>query len=343
VTYPVAANDGQTAGVAVLRKSLASFERDLRQFDRPYFFVSPEGVVLMSNQPDAIYRPFWPLSDAQKPDLIRRFGTLDDRPLMTQGVADATWINIGSERDFVRRRFVGHGDWSLVILKPIREIFATRFLGIIITLLVAVMALIYISGKVRRVHDEVQRDNRLQLQEKAEELGVRATTDALTGLSNRYKFEVVLLDEIRRASRYNSPLTMIIFDIDHFKKVNDTYGHPVGDLVLEKLSRFVLGRVRSSDLFARWGGEEFIVLMPGVDGLDGFKAAEKLCEDIRSLAIDQVGGITCSFGVTQYVPGETAAEFMARLDAALYRAKTGGRNQVKLAPAPGAPGQISLA
>jgi diguanylate cyclase (GGDEF)-like protein len=344
-SHPIRAGDGTILGVAVLTKSLDKFEADVRHFDRPYFLVDPDGVIVMTNRPADLRRMLWPLTDAKRTELAPRFGTLSRHPMLEHGVVDATWANVDGEHNYVRRRFADHSDWSLVILKPTREIFATRFLGIVITLLVTIMALIYLLGRGRWVHDQVQLESRLKLQELAQSLGVKASTDPLTGLHNRLKLGSTLIDEILRVDRYKTPLSLVLFDIDNFKKINDTYGHPVGDQVLIQLSRFVPNLIRSTDLLARWGGEEFLILAPGSDGPMAFQAAEKLREAIGSLAFQQVRSVTCSFGVAQYAPGETAADLIARADAALYRAKTGGRNQVKLAlqPAPETPALASVA
>ena len=322
VSYPIRADDGSIVGVAVLAKSLERFEADLRQFNRPYFFVDPDGVVVMTNRPDDLYRTVWPLTAMKRAVLAQRFGALSERSMLKADIVDATWTNVDGDRNYVRRRFANHSAWSLIILKPTHELFATRFLGIVITLLVTIMALIYLLGKARRVHDEIQLDNLLKLQELARTLGVKATTDPLTGLHNRLKLGATLIDEMQRVDRYKTPLSLMLFDIDHFKKINDTYGHPAGDQVLVQLSRFVLNQLRSTDLLVRWGGEEFLTLLTGLDGPKAFRAAEKLRDAIRNMMFDDVGAITCSFGVAQYMPRETAAEFIARADGALYRAKT---------------------
>jgi diguanylate cyclase (GGDEF)-like protein len=333
-SHPIRGRGGTIVGIVVLTKSLDRFETDVRHFDRPYFLVDPDGVVVMSNRPGALLRTLWPLTDAKRTELAPRFGTLGGRPMLERGIVDATWTNVDGERDYVRRRFADHSDWSVVILKPTREIFATRLLGIVITLLVTIMALIYLLGRGRWVHDQVQLESRLKLQDLAQTLGVKASTDPLTGLHNRLKLGSTLSDEIMRVDRYHTPLSLVLFDIDNFKKINDTYGHPVGDQVLIQLSQFVPNLIRSTDLLARWGGEEFLILAPGSDGPMAFQAAEKLREAVGSLMFHEVRSVTCSFGVAQYAPGETAADLIARADAALYRAKTNGRNQVKLAPQP---------
>jgi diguanylate cyclase (GGDEF)-like protein len=333
-SHPIRTSDGRIIGVAVLTKSLDAFEADLRQFDRPYFFIDPEGIVVMTNHREQLLRPFWRLPDDKKAALAERFGTLNDRPMLENEVADATWTNVDGERNYVRRRFANNSQWSLVILKPTREIFASRVLGIVITLLVTIMTLIYLLGRSRWVHDSVQMDNRLRLQELARDLGYKATTDALTGLPNRLKFDQALADEMARALRYKTPLSLVLYDIDHFKQINDTHGHPTGDQTLIELSQFVPNVIRGTDVLARWGGEEFVILMPGCDGSQAYAAAQKLKDAIGSRSFAEVGPVTCSFGVTQYAAGDTAEALVARADEALYRAKINGRNQVALVTSP---------
>lgn len=332
---PIHAADGVIVGALVLTKSLDVFEADLRDFDRPYFFIDPHGVVVMTNRPELLHRTLWPVAGATKASLSREFGRLDDRPLFEHEVVDGTWVGVENERNYVRRHFAANSQWSLVILKPTREIFATRFLGIVITLLVTIMVLIYLLGKGRWVHDDVVADSRSRLQALTHDLGMKATTDPLTGLNNRLHFDQALASEMERSLRFGTPLSLILYDIDHFKRVNDTYGHLTGDNVLVQLSRFVPNLIRTTDVLARWGGEEFIILASGTGGPMAFQAAEKLRDAVGQVVFADVGTLTCSFGVAQWLPGESAAELVARADEALYRAKANGRNQVVLAPQPG--------
>jgi predicted signal transduction protein with EAL and GGDEF domain len=183
--------------------------------------------------------------------MARQFGKLNDRPMLAQPIVDATWISVGGERNYVRRRNANHSQWPLVMLKPTHEIFASRILGIIVTLLVALMSLIYLFGKERWIHDNVQLDKRLKLQELARDLRFQATTDLLTGLFNRLKFNQALATEISRSMRYETPLSLVRYDVDNFKAVNDTHGHQIGDKVLVQLSRFVPSLLRNTDLLAR--------------------------------------------------------------------------------------------
>jgi len=158
-----------------------------------------------------------------------------------------------------------------------------------------------------------------------------AETDRLTGLFNKGKFNEVLKKEIERAKRYKRPLSLIIFDIDHFKRINDTYGHKVGDEVLRELAKVIKSIIRKTDFVVRWGGEEFVILAPETD-LDGaLKLAEKLRQTVEKHQFPTVKNVTISLGVAQYIDEETPEEFIIRADMALYKAKENGRNRVEVA------------
>lgn len=153
-------------------------------------------------------------------------------------------------------------------------------------------------------------------------------TDRLTGLWNRHHFETEIQREIDRAARYRHPATLLMFDIDHFKHVNDEYGHLAGDEVLKEVARCARDTMRTTDLPCRWGGEEFIVLMPETDE-EAVRAAEKLRQYIEAHEFAPVGRITISVGVAQLRVDDDIGGWMRRVDAALYRAKARGRNRVE--------------
>lgn len=279
-----------------------------------------------------LHRELWPLSAAQTAAGYGRFGEANDRPLLPQEIVDSTWITVNGDRDFVRRRNVNHSDWSLVILKPPREIYASRVLGIVTTLLVAIISLIYMFGRERSAYDRVQMERRLNLQALAQDLRSQATTDVLTGLNNRLKFNQSLAAEMARAARYRTPLSLTLFDVDHFKEVNDSYGHNVGDKVLRQFAAVVTENSRNTDILARWGGEEFVMMLPG-NAEAAVRAAEKLRAAVAQTAFDIEAAITCSFGVAEYADGDTPESFVARADRALYQAKLKGRNRVEVSGA----------
>ncbi len=155
-----------------------------------------------------------------------------------------------------------------------------------------------------------------------------AITDKLTGLHNRYFFDQKVKEEFERADRYKIPVSLILFDLDHFKKVNDLWGHGVGDNVLKTVSKVVKGLIRKPDVFARWGGEEFVILMPQTTLEGAFIASEKLREEIGKLDHPSAGMVTASFGCAEWLKGESYESWFKRVDHALYRAKSEGRNRV---------------
>ncbi|WP_028583509.1 sensor domain-containing diguanylate cyclase [Desulfogranum mediterraneum] len=173
-----------------------------------------------------------------------------------------------------------------------------------------------------------QQQQRQELEEINRQLHKQATTDNLTAIFNRQHFNQHLAQEVSRAKRYHSPLSLILFDIDDFKQVNDTLGHLCGDEVLKELSQLVSGRIRQSDTLARWGGEEFALLSPGSDSQQARATAEKLCILINSHTFSIRRRISCSFGVTELVCTENSGDLINRADQALYSAKDQGKNRV---------------
>lgn len=154
-----------------------------------------------------------------------------------------------------------------------------------------------------------------------------ASIDRLTNIYNRRKFEELLTEEYNYFKRYSRPLSGIYFDIDFFKKINDTYGHDIGDEVLISVAGLVKSHIRDSDIFARWGGEEFIILLPETQSNDAFTLAEQLRTIIEMHSFNKVKRVTISMGVTQ-LKKEQLKSFIKRMDLALYEAKHSGRNQV---------------
>jgi diguanylate cyclase len=162
------------------------------------------------------------------------------------------------------------------------------------------------------------------------ELEHLVTTDRLTGVGNRRAFDQLTEIEASLAKRYGVPVSIIMLDIDHFKRINDTYGHAVGDAVLIAIARRISARLRDTDSIVRWGGEEFAV----VTSCTPISGAEVLAEAMRRVVADEpfelVGRVTVSLGVAQLSPEETAAQWVSRADRVMYEAKRSGRNCVRL-------------
>ena len=137
---------------------------------------------------------------------------------------------------------------------------------------------------------------------------------------------------VYRAKRYNEPLSLMIFDIDFFKKINDTHGHGVGDEVLRSLVHVVFQNIRQEDLLARWGGEEFMILMPQTALKSAFDLAERLRKNIEKYEFSKVGKVTVSLGLAEFSSEDDIESFIKWADDALYIAKGNGRNRVEFLP-----------
>jgi len=156
-----------------------------------------------------------------------------------------------------------------------------------------------------------------------------ATTDPLTGAFNRYQLFKKLEEEIERSKRYGSHLSLIMFDIDNFKSINDTYGHNVGDQVLKITIDTIKKHLRKTDTLGRFGGEEFMIICPNIDSEGAKKIAEKIRKLVRDINIHSIPEITISIGVAEYNYGEDISEFIKKADIALYSAKNKGKNRVE--------------
>ncbi len=190
---------------------------------------------------------------------------------------------------------------------------------------------------VRDVTDQVERERRLEQSReialteahRAREL---ASTDPLTGLANRRRIMAALDKIVVHSHRYDEPLSLIVFDIDHFKSVNDTHGHPEGDRVLKRMAEIALRQARDSDLVGRVGGEEFVWIVPGADEGLARIMAERLRQAIAAgSAVGSVPAVTASVGFAELTRDDTALTLFARADKALYDAKDSGRNRVRMA------------
>ncbi len=178
---------------------------------------------------------------------------------------------------------------------------------------------------------DIQDGHRKMMKEANKSLEKMAIEDELTGLYNRRFFDGALEKGTALARRDDTDISLIFFDVDHFKPFNDTYGHKAGDYVLEKLGEVVKGIVRTSDVACRYGGEEFVVILPNTNKEGGYVAAEKIRKAVEgeSWVYDGVdlGKVTVSLGVSDYNRGDNVKLFVKRADEAAYAAKKGGRNR----------------
>ena len=171
-----------------------------------------------------------------------------------------------------------------------------------------------------------------QRQKAEEELVELANIYALTSIANRRKFDEALQYEMGRDKRYHNKLSLIFCDLDHFKRVNDTHGHKIGDEILKEFTQLISANIRNTDIFARWGGEEFVLLLPDTNIETATLTAEKLLIEIERHAFPYVGRMTASFGITELFEDDTETSFIKRADDALYMAKERGRNRIEALP-----------
>ncbi len=155
-----------------------------------------------------------------------------------------------------------------------------------------------------------------------------ANTDHLTKINNRKSIEKCLKKELKRAERYNRQLSLIMLDVDDFKKINDTYGHSAGDKVLRQLSKIISSAIRDTDHFGRWGGEEFIIVLTETDLENAVILAKKIRMLLSTAEFEGCDKVTCSIGVTQYLHGDDYDTLINHADVAMYKAKNSGKDKV---------------
>lgn len=162
------------------------------------------------------------------------------------------------------------------------------------------------------------------------ELKKLASTDSLTNAYNRSKFDEIIIKETERAKRYNHLLSLVIFDVDHFREVNDTYGHLFGDYVLKSIANLTRNNIRRIDYLVRWGGEEFMIILTETELKRAEALAARIKKEVELFNFKENVKVTVSFGVTQFRKDDSAGTFIKRADDGLYKAKVNGRNRVEV-------------
>ncbi len=193
-----------------------------------------------------------------------------------------------------------------------------------LTLLAAIAIMVFFEKRIRYLIVSYE----AQIKSHTNRLEILSTIDSLTGLYNRFKLDNVFTYEINKARRYKKRFSIIIADLDSFKQVNDSYGHQIGDKVIQELATVLTSNARCTDTVGRWGGEEFLIICPDT-GLKGAKRfAEKIRKAVELHHFPVIHDLTCSFGVTSFNGEDNQQSMMKRADQALYYAKENGRNQV---------------
>lgn len=223
---------------------------------------------------------------------------------------------------FLNTRFVPELGWYLLVEqigKPEAHIQKTLWINLFVSFIITTLVLILGNLTIRKYQHR---------------LIMMATHDKLTGINNRHGFEPILTQSIKIAARNKQALSMVLVDIDHFKAINDQYGHISGDTILTQFAETLSQNLRDSDSLCRWGGEEFIFLLADCNAGNAMHLAEKIRLAINATPFEINGEkiiVSASFGLSQYIIGESKDNLIARADSALYRAKTQGRNCVEQA------------
>ncbi len=308
-----------------------------------FVIVTPDGRVMGASRPGTTGRRLWP--SPARTSRATAGGPGEPPPVLDREVAGTEWISLDGQKHVAIRRSIPNSDWSLISFKKEQTQVANRLLGIVITLLLCAVVLTYFVAMQRQLSTESYITvKRHEAEGRAREMARRADTDALTGLLNRMGFNDAMSRELGRARRYGQALSVAIVDIDHFKKVNDEFGHPWATRCSPAPRTPLLLR-EGSDTVARWGGEEFALIAPMTTEEGAASLAEKLRSIMASTHLGPREPITASFGVAELRPDDTAETLLQRADEALYRAKQSGRNRVcrpaavqgSPAPAPAVP------
>ena len=203
------------------------------------------------------------------------------------------------------------------------------FINVMIFAVINLGLFIYLLYRLKKDR-ESKIDMELEYSYLQEETKKIAFEDKLTKAASRLKFEETLKDLIQISSRFEEQkFCLIILDIDNFKRVNDTFGHDYGDVVLKKVAGCIKTNTRSSDTFARWGGEEFVLILPMCRLEEGAAFAQKLRKFISNIPFEKIENITCSFGVVEFTPEDNEKSLLKRADLLLYKAKEKGKNRVE--------------
>jgi len=283
------------------RRSRREIERYLNIIDTYVMISSTDTQGVITEASDA----FCKISGYTKEELIAQTHHLLRHPDVPLSFYEAMWKTLQTgtswHGEIKNRRKDGSTYWVDTIIMP-RYDDADRLIG-------------YMA-----IRNDITDKKRI------EELSV---TDQLTGLYNRLKLDELFALYLSLAKRHRSAFSIALLDIDKFKSINDTYGHQVGDIVLQELSSVLKSRIRKEDALGRWGGEEFLILLPQCDLAAAYALAEKLRALVERHALSRVGSKTVSFGVATFHIGDDEKSMVARADEALYRAKAHGRNRVE--------------
>jgi len=280
------------------------------RYERQVYFMDPTGKITMRGK------------RYQGADVIHQtegLGEISTQVLANPG-GSYTYQRNGQDI-FLKTRFVPELNWFLLVEqvgKPESHIQKTLWVNLSLSFLITIVVLFIANFTINKYQQRLE---------------IMATKDKLTGIDNRHAFDPAFQQVLKTASRNNQALSVVLIDIDHFKKVNDNHGHIVGDKVLQIIAGLLKKNLRESDLLCRWGGEEFMMLLPKCELKDAKLLAEKIrlqIEKEKMMIEGKQVAITASFGICEYTHNKTQHDVFECVDSALYRAKDLGRNRVEV-------------
>jgi len=311
ITTNTIKHDGEYAGLGTcvdvtdmkdVRERLQLLAQAVEQMDEMVRITDVNGKIIYVN--DALIKH----TKYKKSELIGKSNKIFKSNQHTSSFYDNLWETILSKKSY---------QGTFINLKKNGEIYYED--QTITPMLDSDNEIKYFVSTSKDITSRIQTEHQLKL---------LATTDALTGIYNRYKINLLIEDELSRVKRYGDSFALIMFDIDFFKKVNDTFGHDIGDYVLQELSDIISDSIRESDKFGRWGGEEFMILAPKLTKDEAINLAEKLRKRVEEHVFKDIGHISVSLGVVISDILHDKERMLKDVDNALYEAKNSGRNRL---------------
>ncbi|QQZ43452.1 GGDEF domain-containing protein [Pseudomonas sp. SK3(2021)] len=303
-----------TAGVGLKVDAVVKLiDRYQQRYQRSVYFVDTQGRIALTGAEGG------PQGARAGQSLFELENLHDLQARLPKPHSGSYEYNAPDQRHFLNVRFIPELNWYLFVDKregsALGDIRRSLYLNLLICLAITLIVLTLLNGVVRRFQRKIE---------------TQATLDSLTGLPNRRGFDLLAAQAMHEAQREPKPLTALLLDLDHFKRLNDTYGHLAGDQVLSGFARHLESCLRQSDIVCRWGGEEFIVLLKDTDSATALKIAEKIRLLIERQSYAYEGKnlrLTVSIGVTTLQADDTLHSLLSRADHAMYRAKQTGRNR----------------
>ncbi|OLF55597.1 sensor domain-containing diguanylate cyclase [Pseudomonas chlororaphis] len=288
-------------------------DRYQQRYQRSVYFVNTQGRIVLTGAEGG------PQGARAGQSLLELDSLRDLHAKLPKPHSGSYEYSTQDQRHFINVRFIPELNWYLFVDKredsALGDIRRSLYLNLLICLVVTLIVLALLNGVVKRYQRKIE---------------AQATLDSLTGLPNRRGFDLLAAHAMHEAQREPRPLAALLLDLDHFKRLNDTYGHLAGDQVLSGFARNLESCLRQSDIVCRWGGEEFIVLLKDTDSATALMIAEKirlLIEQQRYAYEGQSLQVTVSIGLTALQPDDTLHSLLSRADHAMYRAKQTGRNR----------------